>query len=500
MQPPNRAPNSNSYYGQQFADDVYHSQPPLPPGSLPSPAQYRRNRAPPPPPGAGPPLSSGSPPQPPRDYFAAPGPPPSSPATYQQPYAPYSPSPYPRAGQQHPSAGNASAGAFGGSGYAYQRDSVTELIGQYGDLSPGSQSSFGSSRNGSPSPQPSPVLAGPPSAVAAFQSFSQPAYTPNVAAYAPVPGLQRTHSAAASPPRQPHQQPPAPPLPPHSHSFSGYPAAQYAHFTPQPPIGALYSSRAEPTRIPAQQPPFRGSPGPPLGEQRQRRGDSLVGQQAPPSDAFYVSDPDRQKAAALYAVREAASGDWTSASSTTLPAHIRTSSQPHAAAAVRPTGPGPTKQPTMVLSTPPLGATRTSQRTPSVTSVTPSVSSVSSAVSYPSSSSTYHTQYANSPTGTTRVPSHNGRSGTLSPNTSFGAVSLLRADSLAPSSSLADHFDGTDYLNVALLSNIAVWFKDHVPQGSRTKGSLELPNCFTGDEVVVRCFFPAFSLPSIRNS
>ncbi|KAL8293744.1 hypothetical protein RQP46_000445 [Phenoliferia psychrophenolica] len=250
--------------------------------------------------------------------------------------------------------------------------------------------------------------------------------------------------------------------------------SQYAR--PELPRPPVQQSFRQPPPVPSQ----------PLGEQRQKpRGDSL-GQHPPPSDAFYISDTDRHReverqrvVASQRTATESSSGEWASA---TIPEHH---AAPYHQYQQQPTTPRSfsSQQPSMVLTTPPLGATRsTSQRTESL-------SSVNSTSSYPSSqaSTSYHTTLASSisSTSTTRFGNGSGasvnRNGTLSPNTSFGG-SLLRADSAG--SPASDHFDDTDYLNVALLSNIAVWFKDNVPQGNRTKGALEHPNCFTGEEVV----------------
>ena len=82
---------------------------------------------------------------------------------------------------------------------------------------------------------------------------------------------------------------------------------------------------------------------------------------------------------------------------------------------------------------------------------------------------------------------------TLSPHASsiFRSTSNFTSDSyshLSPSASMQDlpapnSEDSARFLNPALLSNLAVWLKDHVPRGPRLKGSVEHYG-FTGQEIV----------------
>ncbi|GAA5856247.1 hypothetical protein JCM5353_002672, partial [Sporobolomyces roseus] len=80
---------------------------------------------------------------------------------------------------------------------------------------------------------------------------------------------------------------------------------------------------------------------------------------------------------------------------------------------------------------------------------------------------------------------------TLSPHASsiFRSTSNFTSDSfshLSPSPSTQDlptPEDSARFLNPALLSNLAVWLKDHVPRGNRMKGSVEHYG-FTGQEIV----------------
>lgn len=51
-----------------------------------------------------------------------------------------------------------------------------------------------------------------------------------------------------------------------------------------------------------------------------------------------------------------------------------------------------------------------------------------------------------------------------------------------------DDEDELKFVNVSLLSNIAVQLRDKVPRGEHVKGSIPYPNSFTGKDIVV-CHF-----------
>lgn len=369
---------------------------------------------------------------------------------------------------------------------ANNRDSLSDLIGTYGDTSPGSQQGSFYGASSSPPPQASTSAGG--AGPAAYASYSQPAYPNPSAAYASAAPLYRSQSAAV--PGAGARGPPfthaaagyvQPPPLPGAASYSGHPSTESyqpgSYPAPQPPQNGhdVYTSQPPPSRQqPSSPSAYRQSPQ--LGE-RQKRGDSLWGT-APPSDAFFVPDLDRKKSLVQQAVSEAAGGGWRSTLDSTIAEHGDPAPAP---------APG-ARQPT-ILTTPPIGAGR-----PPQSQRTPSLSSQASTASYPSSSNSVFTSSsaAYASTSTTRVTNGGSvhRGGTLSPNTSLSANSILnRADSGSSFggalSSTSDSFDGADYLNVALLSNIAVWLRDNVPKGTRTKGALEHPDCFTGEEVVV---------------
>jgi len=48
--------------------------------------------------------------------------------------------------------------------------------------------------------------------------------------------------------------------------------------------------------------------------------------------------------------------------------------------------------------------------------------------------------------------------------------------------------DESRFVNVSLLSNIAMQLRDKVPRGAHVKGSIPYPNSFTGKDIVV-CLF-----------
>ncbi|KAM0753197.1 hypothetical protein T439DRAFT_378904 [Meredithblackwellia eburnea MCA 4105] len=339
------------------------------------------------------------------------------------------------------------------------------------------------------------------------------------------PNLQRSQSAATPPERQ-YATVHAPPPLPTSASYSGYPSHAYSNNTPQspssfsspyqqPPTNGYPSSSATTPRLPANALPSHPS-NPSLRNQRLPRTDSQFSPTSPPpADAFYnPAEIDRKKSIAVHqAVTDAAnSGNWRSA----LEASIAEDEVIASHALGSNGGAPPMRQPT-ILTTPPIGASSyhrpggpASQRTPSLSSqasissnpplVSSTFASSSNAPSVYSTASTSTNTSGSSGSGMTRVANsmHNiqHRQGTLSPNASLNASSFLhRVDSssssfgfggggLSPSTTTDAGGMEEDYLNVALLSNLAVWLKDRVPTGPRLKGSLEHPDSFTGEEAV----------------
>jgi len=54
--------------------------------------------------------------------------------------------------------------------------------------------------------------------------------------------------------------------------------------------------------------------------------------------------------------------------------------------------------------------------------------------------------------------------------------------------------DGRRFMDVGLLSNVAVQLKDKVPRGTHVKGSIPYPRAFTGRDIVVSVSFSTLAL------
>jgi hypothetical protein len=54
--------------------------------------------------------------------------------------------------------------------------------------------------------------------------------------------------------------------------------------------------------------------------------------------------------------------------------------------------------------------------------------------------------------------------------------------------------DGRRFMDISLLSNLAVQLKDKVPRGTHVKGSIPYPRAFTGKDAVVSTLSPMFSV------
>lgn len=186
-----------------------------------------------------------------------------------------------------------------------------------------------------------------------------------------------------------------------------------------------------------------------------------------PSDAFYSSDPRRgdPRQTSRNAVRDPAAGDWRN----TLEASRIYEGEPASqSSASSPASSISSRQPTIVT-TPPIESS--SRRPPSLSmSSSPSVAT--------------HSTFSQPPPSSPATSYH--RRGNLSSNNSLTPNSALRrADSAGTTSDLGGANGLPEFLNPALLSNIAVFVKDRVPRGPRQKGAIEHPQSFTGDELVV---------------
>jgi len=107
----------------------------------------------------------------------------------------------------------------------------------------------------------------------------------------------------------------------------------------------------------------------------------------------------------------------------------------------------------------------------------------------------YHHSYSN---GAIAGPSRSGGGGHAhhSGMGGPGSATLHEFDDIDPYyastyvyTSTNSELDGRRFMDVSLLSNVAVQLKDKVPRGTHVKGSIPYPRAFTGRDIVVSFFF-----------